>query len=161
VTPVNRPSWLDALTDEDRQFLRRLLLASGSLKALAQEYGVSYPTIRLRLDRLIDKVRLMETLLAVSPFERQLRMLYADGKIDLESLKLLLQAHRQEVTGSAESAGAPTAPTSSVPSARPAMGIPADTATVDSSPSMVFPAATPAPPRPVLDDGTAAPSAQE
>ena len=41
------PAWLVHLEDEDRQFIKRLVLASGSLKQLAAEYGVSYPTIRL------------------------------------------------------------------------------------------------------------------
>ena len=45
--------WIDHLSPDDLAFLRRFLLASGTLKQLAQEYGVSYPTIRLRLDRLI------------------------------------------------------------------------------------------------------------
>lgn len=34
-----------------------LVLRSGSLKDLAAAYGVSYPTIRARLDRLIDRLR--------------------------------------------------------------------------------------------------------
>ena len=50
----NIPTWLGALAEEDLVFLKRFLLASGSLKRLAAEYGVSYPTIRVRLDRLID-----------------------------------------------------------------------------------------------------------
>ena len=51
------PAWLAELTDEDLQFLRRLLLSSGSLKELARIYSVSYPTVRARLDRLIAKVQ--------------------------------------------------------------------------------------------------------
>ena len=36
------------------------MLASGSLKEVAHQYGVSYPTVRLRLDKLIQKIRLSE-----------------------------------------------------------------------------------------------------
>jgi hypothetical protein len=36
------------------------VLASGSLTELAQAYGISYPTVRLRLDRLIAKVKVLE-----------------------------------------------------------------------------------------------------
>ncbi|MGE3409718.1 MAG: DUF2089 family protein, partial [Pirellulales bacterium] len=54
------PGWVDCLNDEDWRFLRRFLLSSGSLKALAEEYGVSYPTVRGRLDRLIAKVQAVE-----------------------------------------------------------------------------------------------------
>src|SRR5262249_19886348 len=52
MNPTGRPipDWLAALEEEDWQFLRRFVLASGSLKDLAAEYGVSYPTIRARLD---------------------------------------------------------------------------------------------------------------
>ena len=35
-------------------FIKKFLLASGSLKEVAGLYGVTYPTVRLRLDRLID-----------------------------------------------------------------------------------------------------------
>ena len=55
-----RPAWLAHLGEEDFHFLRRFLLCSGSLKDLAAEYGVSYPTVRGRLDRFIAKVRAAE-----------------------------------------------------------------------------------------------------
>jgi hypothetical protein len=34
-----------------------LVLRSGSLKDLATAYGVTYPTIRLRLDRVIERLQ--------------------------------------------------------------------------------------------------------
>lgn len=89
-----RQPWWDALDDEDWQFLRRFLLASGSLKDLATEYGVSYPTIRARLDRVIAKVRAVESVKADDPFERKLRALVADLKIAPAAAKDLLAAHR-------------------------------------------------------------------
>ena len=54
------PAWMAGLEEEDLAFIRRFVLASGSLKEVAVEYGVSYPTVRLRLDRLIQKIRLSE-----------------------------------------------------------------------------------------------------
>ena len=54
------PEWMAELEEEDMAFIRRFLLASGSLKEVAGEYGVSYPTVRLRLDRLIQKIRLAD-----------------------------------------------------------------------------------------------------
>jgi hypothetical protein len=92
------PRWIDALEDEDISFIKRFVLASGSLKELASEYGISYPTVRLRLDRLIDKVKLVDRHDITSPFERVLRLQHAEGKIDLQTLKLLLEAHQAEVT---------------------------------------------------------------
>ncbi len=79
-------------------FLKRFVLASGSLKQLATEYGISYPTIRLRLDRLIERVKVLDNAQITSEFERTVRLLYADGKIDMETLKQLLVAHRREIT---------------------------------------------------------------
>jgi hypothetical protein len=92
-----RHKWIESLTDEDLSFLKRFLLTSGSLKALAQDYGISYPTVRLRLDRLIEKVKIVEDQEIRSEFERQLRVLYAEGKIDLATLNQIMNAHRREI----------------------------------------------------------------
>ena len=94
--------WIDELSDEDLTFLKRFLLASGTLKQLAEDYGISYPTVRLRLDRLIEKVRLIESHASAGPFELRLRALYADGKLDDEAFRALLEAHRQEERGHAK-----------------------------------------------------------
>ena len=93
------PNWLAALDEEDCQFLRRFVLASGSLKALAGEYGVSYPTIRARLDRLIAKIQAAEDTRIQDPFERKLRMLVADTKLPSWLAKELLQSHRESLQG--------------------------------------------------------------
>jgi hypothetical protein len=90
-------TWLDYLSDDDLAFVKRFVLASGSLKELAQVYGISYPTIRLRLDRLIAKIQVVEDQQIASPFEKLLRMQYAEGKIDIETLKRLLAAHHKEL----------------------------------------------------------------
>ena len=44
---------LSRLGDEDQQFALAFILRSGSLKEMARLYGVSYPTVRNRLDDLI------------------------------------------------------------------------------------------------------------
>jgi hypothetical protein len=98
-TTPTRPAWLEVLEEEDAQFLRRFLLASGSLKALALEYGVSYPTVRARLDRLIAKVRAAEDPKVSDPFERKLRVLVADAQVSATLAKELLQAHRDSLKG--------------------------------------------------------------
>ena len=88
------PAWLAALDEEDMQFLRRFLLSSGSLKALAEEYRVSYPTVRARLDRLIAKVQAAEDPRPADSFERRLRVLVADGAVPIALAKELLAAHK-------------------------------------------------------------------
>lgn len=88
--------WLEMLDEEDLAFIRRFVLTSGSLKALAQEYGISYPTVRTRLDRLIAKMRAAESHAHLSEFERLLRVYLADGRLELETMRTLLRAHHKE-----------------------------------------------------------------
>jgi hypothetical protein len=91
--------WLKGLNDEDLAFLKRFVVASGSLKELAQAYGISYPTVRLRLDRLIEKIKVLDDDSIASEFERTLRVQYAEGRIEMETLKTLLDAHKKEMEG--------------------------------------------------------------
>ena len=93
----SRPAWLEGLSEEDLAFVKRFLLASGSLKQAASEYGISYPTVRLRLDRLIEKIKLYDNQAIESEFERVLRVLFAEGKIEMNVLNTILKAHREEV----------------------------------------------------------------
>jgi hypothetical protein len=95
----NPRAWLDGLDDEDLSFIRRLVLASGSLKEIASVYGISYPTVRLRLDRLIEKIKLLSEDAVPNEFERTLRIEYAQGKIDLGTMNRLLEAYRREMGG--------------------------------------------------------------
>jgi hypothetical protein len=74
--------------------VRRCVLTSGSLKELADEYGVSYPTVRARLDRLIEKVRVAEDPRIADPFVRKVRLLVTDGDLAPALAKELLEAHR-------------------------------------------------------------------
>ena len=88
--------WLDHLSEEDLAFLKRFLLASGTLKELARQYGISYPTVRLRLDRLIDKVKLIDEQSGADPFELRLRSLYAEARLDDATFRELLRAYSEE-----------------------------------------------------------------
>lgn len=47
---------LSRLGSEDQQFALAFILRSGSLKEMARLYGVSYPTVRNRLDDLIARL---------------------------------------------------------------------------------------------------------
>ena len=85
------------LEEEDLAFLKRFVLASGSLKELAEAYGISYPTVRLRLDRLIAKIKVYDSHQPMSAFERKVRALHADGRIDVQTMKTLLAAHQHEL----------------------------------------------------------------
>ena len=48
------------LTEKEQRFAIDFIKASGSLKDMAKSMGVSYPTVRNRLDDLIDKLNKME-----------------------------------------------------------------------------------------------------
>ena len=97
--------WPEFLGEEDLAFIKRFVLASGSLKEMARVYGISYPTVRLRLDRLIEKIKLLDNQEIKSPFERVVRASYADGKFDMDTMKTLLAAHREEKEGRHEAPG--------------------------------------------------------
>lgn len=88
------PDWMAELEDEDAAFIKRFVLASGSLKEMAGLYGVSYPTVRLRLDRLIQKIKLSETAEADS-YVALVKRLALDGRLDFDTAKLLLGAYRK------------------------------------------------------------------
>lgn len=86
------PDWFANLEDEDVSFIKRFVLASGSLKDIAAQYGVTYPTVRLRLDKLIKKIEAADTV-ASDPFTLLVKRLTLNEKVDLDTAKLLLNAH--------------------------------------------------------------------
>ena len=88
------PEWLLNLEEEDVAFIKRFLLASGSLKEIAAQYGVSYPTVRLRLDRLIQKIKLTETAEADS-YVSLVKRLAVDDKLDFDTAKILITEYRK------------------------------------------------------------------
>ena len=45
------------LPREDQRFVELFVLSSGSLKKMAELLGLSYPTVRSRLDGLIERLR--------------------------------------------------------------------------------------------------------
>lgn len=53
-------SALASLSPDDQEFILEFMKASGSLKELAELHGLSYPTIRNRLDEIIERVKQAE-----------------------------------------------------------------------------------------------------
>ena len=90
----NLPVWVRRLDEGDLHFVKQMVLASGSLKQLAKEYGVSYPTIRQRLNRIIDRIQLYDANTEDSPFEGRVRVLVAEKVIEPGLGKELLELHR-------------------------------------------------------------------
>lgn len=52
--PMSR---LGSLPVEHQKFIEMFVLAGGNLKEIAEQVGVSYPTIRSRLDKVIEALR--------------------------------------------------------------------------------------------------------
>jgi hypothetical protein len=94
---VAQRTWYGELSEEDLTFIKRFVLASGSLKEIAKQYGITYPTVRIRLDRLIEKIKILDSQEISDEFERILRTRYAEGRLDRSSFKALLSAHRKEM----------------------------------------------------------------
>lgn len=89
------PDWMSGLEDEDLVFVKKFILASGSLKEVAGQYGVTYPTVRLRLDRLIQKIKLSEDT-AADPYISLIKRLAVEDKLDFDTAKLLIGAYKKQ-----------------------------------------------------------------
>ena len=92
------PKWMADLEDEDITFVKKFLLASGSLKEMARQYGVTYPTVRLRLDRLIQKIKLSEDT-ENEPYIALIKQLALNDKLDFETAKLLIAEYKKAKGG--------------------------------------------------------------
>lgn len=88
------PNWLISLELEDIAFIKKLVLFSGSLKDLAKEYNVTYPTIRLRMDKLIEKVKIYDRE-QPDPYVEKIKVLALNDKIDIDTAKLLIEEYRR------------------------------------------------------------------
>ncbi len=88
------PMWMESFEDEDVAFIKNFVLASGSLKEMANLYGVTYPTVRLRLDRLIDKIKAVDSREG-DPYVELVKRLALDDKLDFETAKLLIGEYRK------------------------------------------------------------------
>lgn len=88
------PEWMVNLEDEDIVFIKKFLQASGSLKEVAKQYGVTYPTVRLRLDRLIQKIQISEDT-ANEPYVALVKRMVVNDKIDFDTAKILISEYKK------------------------------------------------------------------
>ncbi len=87
------PEWMNNLDDEDMVFIKKFILSSGSLKDMAKEYQVTYPTVRLRLDKLIQKIGLSEEN-AKEPYVALIKRLAINDKLDFDTAKILINEYK-------------------------------------------------------------------
>lgn len=86
------PEWMVNLEDEDVIFIKKFLQASGSLKEMARQYGVTYPTVRLRLDKLIQKI---SEDVSNEPYVALIKRMVVNDKIDFDTAKILISEYKK------------------------------------------------------------------
>lgn len=92
------PEWMTNLDHEDVSFIKNFIMASGSLKEIANQYGVTYPTVRLRLDKLIQKIRINEDT-SNEPYIALIKRLAVNDKLDFDTAKILISEYKEQTGG--------------------------------------------------------------
>ena len=85
---------LGRLDPDDLDMITTFVLESGSIKALARHYGVSYPTMRNRLDELIGRLRRALDESAGDPLTDYLAELIEQGRIAPNVARRIRSLHR-------------------------------------------------------------------
>ncbi|MEG1394927.1 MAG: DUF2089 family protein [Clostridia bacterium] len=88
------PNWIINLEIEDINFIKNFVKSSGSLKDLSKMYEITYPTMRIRLDKLIEKINLYDSA-DNDVYIDKIKTLALDGKIDLSTAKVLISEYRK------------------------------------------------------------------
>lgn len=92
------PIWMENIEDEDLVFIKRFILASGSLKEIANSYNVSYPTVRNRLNDLIKKIEIADDE-SEEPYISLIKSLVIDGKVEFDAAKILISEYHKSRGG--------------------------------------------------------------
>ena len=66
------------------------------LEEIAKEYDVTYPTVRLRLDRLIQKIKVCDEM-DNDPYIALVKRFAVDEKIDFDTAKRLIAEYKKQV----------------------------------------------------------------
>lgn len=89
------PKWMKNLSEEDLIFVKIFLLSSGSLKEIAQIYDVTYPTVRVRLNKLIDKIILSEKENESDEYISMIKRYVIDEQIEFDAAKKLISEYKK------------------------------------------------------------------
>ena len=88
---------LQRLGEDDLNMATAFVLVSGSIKDLAGQYGVSYPTMRQRLDRLIDRLRKLAEGAGVDPLNDYLADMLTSGQLAPNVARRIRELHRAAI----------------------------------------------------------------
>lgn len=91
----NIPQWITELSEEDLNFIKRFVLSSGSLKEMAKIYGVTYPTVRSRLDRVIRQI-LSSDEKKEDAYISLIKRMVLDEKLEFDAAAILIREYRKE-----------------------------------------------------------------
>ncbi len=90
---------LSQLSEQDQAFVVDLVLESGSLKGLAKVYSVSYPTIRNRLDKVIERLRSIVDGRPADPLREYLADQIRRGTMNVETARRIVGlAEKRSIT---------------------------------------------------------------
>ena len=87
---------LGRLSRDDLDLITEFVLRSGSLKDLAESYGVSYPTIRNRLDAVIERLRAAVAGKTPDPLSQLLADLVERGELAPTAARAIRDAANHE-----------------------------------------------------------------
>ncbi len=86
---------LASLPREDLDLIVELVLRSGSIKDLAAAYGVSYPTIRIRLDKVIARLQAARDGKKPDPLSELLAAMVERGELNATSARAIRDVARK------------------------------------------------------------------
>lgn len=91
----NIPNWMNELEEDELNFIKKFVLASGSLKEMAEIYKVTYPTVRSRLNQVIEKIKMAEEK-KEDPYVKLIKKLALEEKIDFDAATVLIREYREK-----------------------------------------------------------------
>ena len=87
------PIWITSLDETELNFIKNFVLASGALKRMAQEYGVTYPTIRSHLDAVIKKIELGEQA-EEDEYVKLIKGMAIEGSVEFDAAAVLIREYK-------------------------------------------------------------------
>ena len=88
------PLWITSLDETELNFIKNFVLSSGSLKQMAVEYKVTYPTIRSHLDSVIKKIELGEQAEEDS-YVKLIKSMTIEGSIEFDAAAVLIREYKK------------------------------------------------------------------
>ena len=87
------PLWITELDETELNFIKNFVLFSGSLKQMAKEYNVTYPTIRSHLDAVIKKIELGEQA-EEDTYVKLIKRMAIEGSLEFDVAAVLIREYK-------------------------------------------------------------------